>query len=57
MEKVFTCGRDGFVMRGESEDELVAQVERHVAEAHPDLIGTLSADDIRAEIRAQVEDA
>lgn len=57
MERVFTCELDGFVMRGENDDELVARVERRIAEAHPDLVGTLSADDIRARIRAQVEEA
>jgi hypothetical protein len=34
MARVFTCERDGFVMRGETDDELAAQVERHIAEAH-----------------------
>ena len=30
MAKAFTCERDGAVIRGESDDELVANVERHV---------------------------
>ena len=53
---VFTCERDGFVMRGETEDELAAKVERHIAEAHPDLAGRLSRDDILAEVRAKAEE-
>lgn len=53
MAKEFTCERDGFVMRGANDDELVAQVERHIAEAHPDLVGTFSREDILAEIRAK----
>ena len=53
---VFTCERDGFVMRGETEDELAAKVERHIAEAHPDLAGKLSRDDILAEVRAKAEE-
>jgi len=53
MAKVFTCERDGFVMRGETDDELAPQVQRHIAEAHPDLVGKLSRDDILAEIRAK----
>ena len=57
MAKVFTCERDGLVMRGESEDAIAAQVERHIAEAHPDLVGKLSRDDILAEIRAKAQDA
>jgi predicted small metal-binding protein len=53
MAKVFTCERDGFVMRGEYDDELAAKVERHIAETHPDLVGKLSREDILAEIRAK----
>jgi predicted small metal-binding protein len=53
---VFTCERDGFVMRGETEDELAANVERHIAEAHPDLAGKLLRDDILAEVRAKAEE-
>ena len=48
MAKTFECDRDGVVMRGEDDDELVANVERHVAEAHPDLVGKLSRDVILA---------
>jgi len=57
MDKVFRCELDGLVMHGEDEDELVAQVERHLAEAHPHLAGTLSRDGILAEIRAKARDA
>jgi hypothetical protein len=57
MSTEFTCERDGFVMRGETDDELAAQVERHLAEAHPDLVGKLSRSDILAEIRAKAEEA
>jgi hypothetical protein len=56
MAKVFTCDRDGFVMRGANHDELVAQVERHIAEAHPDLVGKLSRDEVVAEIRAKAKE-
>ena len=52
---VFTCERDGFVMRGETEDELAAEVERHIAEAHPDLAGKLLREDILAAVRARAE--
>ena len=51
MAKVFECDRDGVVMRGEDDDELVANVERHVAEAHPDLVGKLSRDDVLAIVK------
>jgi hypothetical protein len=55
MDKEFTCELDGFVMRGESDDDLVTRVERHIAEAHPDLVGKLSRDDILAKVRTKVE--
>jgi hypothetical protein len=48
MAKQFECERDGVVIRGEDDDELVANVERHVAEAHPDLVGKLTRDDVLA---------
>jgi hypothetical protein len=57
MDKVFTCERDGFVMRDQNEDALAVQVERHIVEAHPDLVGKLSRDDILAEIRGKSEEA
>jgi hypothetical protein len=53
---LFTCERDGFVMRGESEHVLAAMVERHIAEAHPDLAGKLLREDILAEVRAKAEE-
>lgn len=57
MDKVFRCQLDGLVMHGETDDELVAQVERHLAEAHPDLVGTFSRDEILAEIHANAREA
>jgi predicted small metal-binding protein len=56
MAKQFTCERDGLVMRGSNDDELVAQVERHIADAHPDLVGKLSREDILTEIRAKARE-
>jgi hypothetical protein len=56
MTKEFTCELDGFVMRAETDGELVAQVERHIAEAHADLVGKLSRDDILAKVRAKGEE-
>jgi hypothetical protein len=51
MAKVFECERDGAVIRGEDDDELVATVERHIADAHPDLVGKLSREQILATAR------
>jgi hypothetical protein len=48
MAKEFECERDGVVIRGPDDDELVASVERHIAEAHPDLVGRVSREDILA---------
>jgi len=42
MAKVVECARDGVVTRGEDDDELLANVQRHVAEAHPDLVAKLA---------------
>jgi predicted small metal-binding protein len=53
MTREFTCELDGYIMRGESDDELVGQVERHIAEAHTDLVGKLSRDQILGMLRAQ----
>ena len=47
MTKVINC-ECGEVVPAESDDELIATVERHVGEAHPDLVGKLSRDDVLA---------
>jgi len=48
MAKEFECERDAVVIRGADDDELAAKVEHHIAEAHPDLVGNVSRDDILA---------
>ena len=48
MAKQFECERDGVVIRGADDDELAANVQRHLAEAHPDLAGKVSREDIVA---------
>jgi hypothetical protein len=48
MARTFTCERDGVVIRGADDDELVASVEGHVAKEHPDLVGKLAREDILA---------
>ncbi len=47
MAKVINC-ECGFVVRGETEDELVANAEDHMREAHPDLAGKVSREDLLA---------
>jgi hypothetical protein len=57
MAKEFTCELDGFVMSGEADDDLVAHVERHIGEAHADLVGKLSRDDIRVKVAKEARTA
>ena len=53
MAKVFECERDGVVLRGADDDELIANVERHDADAHPDLVGKVSREDVLAAAREE----
>jgi uncharacterized protein YndB with AHSA1/START domain len=48
MSKEFECERDDVIIRGADDDELVANVERHIAGAHPDLVGKVAPEDIVA---------
>ncbi len=41
MSNVVRCGC-GYVLEGDEADELLADAERHVRTAHPELLGTLS---------------
>ena len=36
----------GETVRGENDDELVANVEAHVQERHPEMVGTMSREQI-----------
>jgi hypothetical protein len=47
MAFVYSCDC-GYVARGETTAEFVADVEKHVADTHPDMVGKLGADDIIA---------
>jgi uncharacterized protein YndB with AHSA1/START domain len=46
MGKEFACERDGVVIRGADGDDLVPDVDHRLAEAHPDLLGKVSRQDI-----------
>ena len=48
MAREFECERDGVVICGVDAEELIPNVERHIAEAHPDLVGKVSHEDILA---------
>jgi predicted small metal-binding protein len=47
MTKVLNC-ECGFSVRSESDDEIVAKVEKHMEEVHPDLVGNVSREEILA---------
>jgi predicted small metal-binding protein len=36
----------GETVRGESDDELVSNVEAHIQDQHPDMVGTMSREQI-----------
>lgn len=38
----------GYISRGESEDELVSEAQKHIQDAHPELAGKVSRDDLIA---------
>jgi hypothetical protein len=45
--KVINC-ECGQVVRGETDDELIAAAEEHVNRDHPELVGKISRDDLLA---------
>ena len=45
MGKVINC-ECGHVVRGDTEDELIANAEAHVHRDHPDLVGKITRDDL-----------
>jgi predicted small metal-binding protein len=47
MAKVVNC-ECGTTVRAESDDELVASVEEHVRQDHPEMAGKMSRDDVLA---------
>ena len=47
MSKVVNC-QCGETVRGESEDEVLANAEAHVQQDHPELVGKISREDLAA---------
>lgn len=47
MTKVINC-ECGAVLQAQTDDELVSKVDRHVRDAHPELVGRLSREDVLA---------
>jgi len=47
MSKVINC-ECGHVVRGETDDDLLANAEEHVNRDHPELVGKVSREDLLA---------
>ncbi len=45
MAKVINCDC-GYTVRGEDDDELVANAEAHMQERHPDMVGQVSREQL-----------
>jgi predicted small metal-binding protein len=52
MAKVVNC-ECGYTVRGEDDDEIVANVEEHVRQEHPEMAGQMS----REQVLAMAEEA
>jgi predicted small metal-binding protein len=47
VSKIVNC-ECGEIIKADSDDELVRKVEQHVSEAHPELAGKMSREDVLA---------
>jgi hypothetical protein len=47
MAKVIRC-EDGAVIRGETDEELLANAQQHMRDAHPDLAGSIGPEQLLA---------
>ena len=47
MAKLIKC-ECGCVVRGNNDEELLADAERHIRQSHPDLVGNVSREDLLA---------
>lgn len=47
MARVINC-ECGYVVKGDTDEELLANAERHIRDAHPDMVGKVSRDDLLA---------
>ena len=45
MARIINC-ECGHTVQGESDDELVANAEEHIRNAHPEMVGQMSRDDL-----------
>jgi predicted small metal-binding protein len=47
MSKVINCDC-GYVVRGDTDEELLAQAQAHISSDHPDMVGKIADDDLLA---------
>ena len=47
MAKVINC-ECGYVVRGETDDELITNAETHINQDHPDMVGKVTREDLLA---------
>jgi predicted small metal-binding protein len=47
MAKMIKCSC-GKIVRGDTDDELLANAEQHIREDHPDMVGKIGRDDLLA---------
>jgi predicted small metal-binding protein len=45
MAKIINC-ECGYTVRGETDDELLAEAQKHMQDAHPDMVGKVSDQDL-----------
>lgn len=45
MAKLINC-QCGRTIRGETEDEVIQQAEQHIRESHPDLVGSVTREQL-----------
>jgi predicted small metal-binding protein len=41
----------GYTVKGDSEDDLVANAEQHIQSDHPDMVGKVTRDDLLAQAK------
>lgn len=52
MSKVLNC-ECGYTVRGQDDEELLAKVEQHLVEQHPDLVGIVTREDFLAMVEEE----
>jgi predicted small metal-binding protein len=52
MAYVINC-ECGYTARGETEDELLADAERHIQDEHPDMVGQVSREELLAQAKQE----